>query len=194
MDYQKAIDLILSFKRDFEKLDIESGRKVKVPKKLVSELGEIYVINELLEHFNNVEPRGGQGKYDIKVGEIRVEVKTSLLKNDGLYDKQLQFWGWTVKRANQKDNRKFDILVGVTLNKDWKVEGFYIFNFDEAYTQNCDVTITRYPSIMKKIHIFQNERDFSSAQQISPNEVTELEERIILNKKDFLNRWDKIKS
>ena len=193
MDYKTAIDLILSFKRDFKSLNIHPEKKEKVPKKLVSELGELYVIHELMKHFDNVEPYGGQAKYDIKVGDKRVEVKTSLLKNDGLYDKQVQFWGWTVIRATQKEMKKFDFLVGVPLKDDWSVEGFYIFSYDEAVTNNTEVKIKRYPSISKKIHIFQNDQDFAKAKQDYPEEVTDLENRIIHTKNDFFNRWDKIK-
>lgn len=193
MDYQKAIDHILSFKHDFETLNIQPEKKVKVPKKLVSELGELYVIRELLEHFDNVVPHGGQAKYDINVGKTRIEVKTSLLKNDGLYDKQIQFWGWTVMRADQKDNKKFDFLIGVSLKEDWSVQGFYVFSHDDAVTNNPDVKIKRYPSIRRKIHIFQNDQDFLKAKQVCPEEVTDLEKRIIRNNNDFLNRWDKIR-
>jgi hypothetical protein len=192
MDYQRAIDCILSFKRNFQSLDIQPEKKEKVPKKLVSELGELYVIRELLDHFENVVPHGGQGKYDIKVGDRRIEVKTSLLKNDGLYDKHLQFWGWTVKRVNQKDTKKFDYLVGVPLDENWGVKDFYIFTYDEAYSQNPDVIISRYPSIQKKIHIFQNEQDRMNAKEASPNEVTDLEKDIIQNADKYRNRWNKI--
>lgn len=193
MDYNGAINAIISFKNQFETLDIKPQKKEKVPKKLVSELGEFYVICQLLKRFNDVEPKGGQAHCDIKVGSKRIEVKTSLLKNDGLYDKKIQFWGWTVKRANQKENNKFDYLIGVALDQTWKKPVFYIFTYEEAFTNNPDIKIRRYPGIQKKIHIFQNEQDLSNAKRISPFEVTDLEYRIISNPLDYADQWSKIK-
>jgi hypothetical protein len=192
MDYDRAIDTIISFKSQFEILDIEPKKKEKVPKKLVSELGEFYVIRQLMQRFNDVEPKGGQAPYDIRVGDKRIEVKTSLLKNDGLYDKQIQFWGWTVQRAGLKDKNKFDYLIGVALNQTWNKPAFYIFTFEEAFTKNPDIKIKRYPSIRKKIHIFQNERDLSIAKKASPLEVTDLECNIISNPFDYADQWNKI--
>ena len=193
MDYDRAIDTIISFKNQFETLDIEQKKKEKVPKKLVSELGEFYVICQLLQRFNDVEPKGGQAPYDIKVGDKRIEVKTSLLKNEGLYDKQVQFWGWTVQRADQKNNNKFDYLIGVALDSTWKKPTFYIFTFEEAFTKNSDINMKRYPSIRKKIHIFQNEQDLNNTKKKCPLEITDLECKIISNPFDYANQWNKIR-
>lgn len=193
MDYQNAIDLIITFKKNFEKLEIEDNKKQKVPKKLMSELGEFYVLRELNQRFKGVTPKGGAGSYDIAVGDMRIEVKTSLFKKDRLYNNQVNFWGWTVKRSGQKKENKFDFLVGVTLDESWIKSDFYIFSYEDAYTKNSDVKIQGYGNIERKINVFQEEQDFLSAIDISPDQITEQERYINQNKSEFLSRWDKIK-
>ncbi|MDO8873593.1 MAG: hypothetical protein Q7V05_12830 [Methanoregula sp.] len=200
MDYDGAINSIISFKKSFEALDIEAKKKEKVPKKLVSELGEFYVLRELnRQQFKGVEPKGGQGKFDIKIGKNRIEVKTSLPKNDGLYDKKIEFYGWTVKRTNKsddqnKDEQKFNFLIGVALDHSWENPDFYVFTFEEAYSNNSDVKIARYPSIRKKLHLFLNEDDFNMAKKICPYEITDQEYYFNHTKSVFLDAWDKLKT
>jgi hypothetical protein len=196
-EYDKAINLMLSFKKNFQNLDIKNDKKEKVPKKLISELGEFYVFRELGKRFKDIELKGGQGKFDIRVGKNRIEVKTSTLKFDRLYNKQIEFWGWTVKKARKNDKQKideqrFDFLVGVALYESWENPEFYVFTFEEAYTKNFDVYVEQYPSIQKKIHIFKNEQDLLNAIEFSHNKVTNQECHINRNKSKFLNQWAKI--
>ena len=193
MDYTGAIDSILAFKENFERLDIGLDKQQKVPKKLMSELGEFYVLRELNQRFKDVIPKGGAGSYDIAVGDLKIEVKTSLFKKDRLYNNQVNFWGWTVKRSGQKKENKFDFLVGVALDESWIKPDFYIFSYEDAYTKNSDVKIQGYGNIERKINVFQEEQDFLSAINISPDQITEQERYINQNKSEFLSRWDKIK-
>lgn len=195
MDYESAIELIITFKENFERLEIESDKKKKIPKRLVADLGEIYCLNELSNRFDDVTPKGGQGSFDIRVGEYnkRIEVKTSTLKNDGLYKKQIDFWGWTVSREGQKNEHKFDILLGIALDNSWRNPEFYIFDYDEAYVNNSNVQLKRFKNIQKKIHIFQSEDDLAIAQSISPDEITEREVYFNDHKSEFQNAWDKIR-
>jgi len=177
MNYDSVINLIISFKEDVERLDIDPDKKKKIPKKLVADLGEFYILRELCNRFKEVLPKGGQGSYDIRVGEHkkRIEVKTSTLKNDGLYDKQMKFWGWTVSRENQKREHKFDILIGVALDDTWKKPEYYVFNYDDACVKNSNVKLKRFKNIQKKIHIFQDVKDLELAKSISPIEISEQE-------------------
>ncbi|MDE4907163.1 hypothetical protein L0665_00780 [Methanogenium marinum] len=194
MDYDTVIELIISFKENIERSDIESGKKEKIPKKLVADLGEFYCLKELSNRFKEVQPKGGQGSYDICVGEHnkRIEVKTSTLKNDGFYDKNVDFWGWTVSRQGQKKEHKFDILIGVALDDSWRRPEYYIFNYEEAFINNSNVELKRFKSIQKKIHIFQDENDLTVAQSVSPDGITENEGYFNRHKSEFLNGWDKI--
>jgi hypothetical protein len=59
MNYNSVIELIISFKEDIERLDIEPDKKEKIPKKLVSDLGEFYGLKELCNRFKAVQPKGG---------------------------------------------------------------------------------------------------------------------------------------
>lgn len=195
MDYTGAIESILTFKENFETLDIGLEKKQKVPKKLLSELGEFYVLRELNQRFKDVTPKGGAGSYDIAVGDIKIEVKTSLFKKDRLFKNKINFWGWTVKRSGQKKENKFEFLVGVAFHESWRTKpDFYIFSYEDAYTKNSDVKIQGYGNIEKKITVFREEQDFLSAIDISPDQITEQERYINQNKSEFLGRWDKIKN
>jgi len=98
-DYSKAIKSIISFKKTFDNID------QKIPKKLLGELGEFYVLQKLEKLGFQSEHRGGQGGYDIYLKEVdkKIEVRTSLLKNEGVYpDKTILFWGWRIENRNQK--------------------------------------------------------------------------------------------
>lgn len=194
MDYDSVIGLITSFKENIERLEIEPEKMEKIPKKLVGDLGEFYVLKELCARFDEVKPKGGQGSFDICVGQYkkRIEVKTSTLKNDGLYDKKMKLWGWTVSRVNQKKEQKFDFLIGVALDDKWKTPVFYVFDYYEAYLKNSNVTLKHFSSIQKKIHIFQNENDLKTAQSLSSSQITDQEVYINLHNSEFIERWDKI--
>jgi len=192
--YQKAIDYILKFKSIFDEIN------PKIPKKLVDALGEYYVLRELERYqFGGTEHKSGQQACDIFVGEFqkRIEVKTSLLKNEDLYDKKIEFWGWTIKKKrglvkqDTQKERKFDLLVGVALDEAWKVPKFYIFTFEEASTKNETVNLPWLGSVEKKIHVFQNSNDLQIAKNYPY--LTEQEIRINENQSEFINRWDKIR-
>ncbi len=105
--YTKAIQEIIHFKKAFDKID------PKIPRKLVGELGEFYTLQKLEKLGMQPEHKGGQGGYDIYLKDInkRIEVRTSLWKNEGVYpDKTIRFWGWRVENRNQKKDEKFDYL------------------------------------------------------------------------------------
>ena len=84
-NYQKAIKCIIQFKRNIEKFD------PKIPNKLVGEIGEFYVLCELEKRGFSVEHKGGMAGFDILIEnpDKRIEVRTSLLKNEGLYPPQM---------------------------------------------------------------------------------------------------------
>jgi len=97
---QKAISAILRFKSTFDNIG-----DPRVPHKLVGDIGEYYALQKLAKMGLQPEHRGGQGSYDIYLRKIhkRIEVRTSLLKNEGTYpDKTIRFWGWVVEKRNQK--------------------------------------------------------------------------------------------
>ena|SRR3989339_2106033 len=186
--WNKAIQAIMKFKRTFFRIDKEE----KTSNKLCGLLGEYYVLRELNKRMAEPKHTGGQGSYDISLNndEIKIEVKTSSLKNEGIYSKGISFWGWVVKWKTKK-RINYDFLVAVALDKNWKPK-FYIFTLKEV--QNSDVKISRYPSIEKAIQLFENKVAYKKARKekkgIRKNRcIVEINS----NPRKFLNRWDKIK-
>jgi len=197
---KKAIEAIINFKKVFDDIN------PKIPKKLMGELGEFYTLQKLERLSFCLEHKGGYGGYDIYLKEIdkKIEVKTSLLKNEGVYsDKTIYYWGWTVERRSQKKTkkaknknrkkiRKFDYLIGVALNDDFSKPKFYIFTYEEAFKVG-DVEIGRFKSVKKKIHLFKNRKVYEKVSELKPTLVTPFERKINCHPSKFLNKWDKIK-
>lgn len=195
MQYDLAIQEIIRLKEAFDKIGID--RNTKIPKKLAGDLGELYVLYELQNMgFENIIHKGGQSGYDIhlKYNNIRIEVKTSFPKNDGIYPKEpynIQFYGWTALRVKQV-MPPYDILIGIALDESFKNPKFYIFTSDEV-NRIGKVELKRYRAIKKKIHLFIDEKSYTGAVNSQPNLVTEFEKYINRNPTEFCNRWDKIK-
>jgi len=187
--YQKAIKEIIKFKNTFDKIN------PRVPCRLVGQLGEYYVLSELEKRGFLLQPKGGQAGHDIYLPneDIRIEVKTSLLKNEGLYPKEVKFYGWRVKNRGQKRDNKFDFLVGIALDDSFTKPKFYIFTRKEAFKVG-DVRLGRFNGIQKKITIFENIKAMKNAVKAKPKYVTEYEKYINKNQEKFLNKWGKIKN
>lgn len=188
MNYKKGIALIKKFKSDFESTGLKSPG-------LLGFIGELYVLQKLDELGYNPHHKGGQGGYDIYIEKIdkRVEVKTSILKNEGEYDdKSIKFWGWAVERRGQKRSKKFDYFVCVALDDHYSNPKFYIFTYKEAFSVK-NVRVPRYTNIKKKIHIFKDILTFRKACLRDPKMVTPFERTINQNQTLFRNQWKKIK-
>jgi len=157
-NYQNAIDCIIHFKKSIDKFD------PKIPNKLVGEIGEFYVLSELQKKGFSVIHKGGQAGFDIYLSNLdkRIEVRTSLLKNEGVYPEGVLFYGWRVKNRNQKEEKKFDILIAVGLDDTFTKPKFYLFTHKEAFSAG-DVNIGRFKNVQKKIHIFKNEKHYKAA-------------------------------
>lgn len=186
-----AIKTIIKFKKDFNRIDPKSS----IPRKLVGELGEFYAMERLKDNGFLPAHKGGQGGYDIYLPDIdkRIEVRTSLLKNEGIFkDPKMQFYGWRVQNRNQKKEQKFDYLIGVALDDKFLKPKFYIFTYKEAFSVG-DVLIGRFNNVKKKISLFKNKVTFKKALEQNPKYVTKFERHINQNPKRFLEKWKKIK-
>lgn len=186
-NYQKAIRAILMFKSNIDTID------PRVPRKIAGDLGEFYVLGELEKRGFKTEHKGGHAGCDIYIPEInkRVEVRTSLLKNEGIYDKSINFFGWRIQSWGQKKVNKFDILVCVALDETFVKPKFYILTCKEALDVD-DVHIPRYPNIKKKICLYENLNAFNAAIKTKPTLVTRSERIFNRSAHKFLDRWDKI--
>jgi hypothetical protein len=182
--YKEAIKEILRFNDAFYDIDTH------VPSKLLGVLGEYYVLDRLdALGYNSIVYKGGQSGYDILVNGRRVEVRTSLLKNDGGYP-DIYFYGWKVQTKKQKKG-KFDILVCVALDKTFKKPKFYIFTSKEAFSVD-NTENKRYPSLKKHIHLCENKKAYKAAFAAHPDFVTGFEMYINEFPQEFENQWEKI--
>lgn len=186
--YRSAIKEIIKFKRIFDKID------PKIPRKLVGEIGEFYALRELCKRgFKKIRHKGGQSGYDIYLEDNgkRIEVRTSLLKSEGVFPKNIQFFGWRVKNRNQKKKAKFDVMIGLALDNTFKYPKFYIFTYKEAFSVG-DVKIGRFNNVQKKIYLFKDKRAYKEAIRLKPNLVTKYERYINKHPDRFRNKWSKI--
>lgn len=91
-------------------------------------IGELYVYKLLKNNPHLiVEHLGNQSGYDIKVndGQIRIDVKTSTLKNEYGFAKEVFYWGWALKsRSKKKISCTHFVLVA--LDQRYKAIKFYI--------------------------------------------------------------------
>jgi hypothetical protein len=189
--YNKLIAEIIKFKEAVEDID-----NTRLPHKLVGELGEFYVIKKLQSMgFSKIVHKGGHSRYDILLGNenLRIEVRTSLLKNEGIYPKGINFFGWKIKTKGQKDEQPFDILIGVALPESFKKPTFYIFTHQE--TEKLDtISGGRFSNIKTKIHLFKDTETLMNALKAKPALVTKFERYINKYPEKFINRWDKIRT
>lgn len=185
--YRGIIQAFLSFKKSLEKV------VPRIPRKMAGDLGEFYVMLAMKKIGHNFDHKSGQSGCDIILNKPikRIEVRTSLLKNEGLYPTGINFYGWRVKDRGARKEDKFDILICVALDDTFKKPKFYIFTKKEAFSAG-DVHIGRFPRVQKKIALYENMRAFKGAIKTRPKLVTKFERSFNLNSRVFLNRWDKL--
>ncbi len=188
-NYKKAIKTIIEFRKAFDGID------PKVPRKLVGDIGEFYALQQLERLAFEPDHKGGHGGYDIYLREInkRIEVRTSLLKNEGVFPKGINFYGWRVENRNQKKSEKFDYLVCIALNDNFIQPRYYIFTYQEAFKVG-DVNIGRFGNVKKKIQLFKNRTTYKNALKSKQAYlITPYERKINRSPSSFQNKWEKIK-
>jgi len=191
--YQRAIEEIAKLKEALERIEPKVAKRVV--SRLVGEIGELHVLSKLEGLGFTVEQRGGQAGFDMKITDYnkRIEVRTSLLKNEGQYPENIRFFGWRVKNRNDGREDKFDIMIGVALDKTFKEAKFYVFTREEAFSVG-DVERGQFRNVQKKIHLFENEAAYEEAlNSKSAGIVTPYERYINEHQPEFLSMWDKIK-
>jgi len=184
----KAIKGIKAFNKYFRDIN------PRIPNKIVGEMGEYYVLRELhRKGCRDIAHKGGHSGFDILLTNkgIKIEVKTSLLKNEGLFPEGINFYGWRVKTRGQKKDEKFDILICVALDRYFQDSKFYIFTYDEAYSA-ADVNLGRFKSVQKKINLFENKDALKKAERAKPEYVTDLDRLVTKTPARFLNQWRKL--
>lgn len=187
LQYQNIINAFLCFKKSLDKI------APRIPRKMACDLGEFYVLQAMEKMGYDFTHKSGQAGHDILLNDPvkRIEVRTSLLKNEGIYPKGINFYGWRVKDREAHKEDKFDILICVALDDTFKKPRFYIFTKKEAFSVG-DVHIGRFPRIQKKINLFENIEAYKKAIKVKPELVTKFERYFNLNSRLFLNKWDKL--
>jgi hypothetical protein len=75
--------------------------KGKVPTSLVGLAGEFLVMHKLTQKGLEFGSRGAQAGYDIRLMNGRkLEVRTSQLKDEGLFSEPVELWGWRLKEVS----------------------------------------------------------------------------------------------
>lgn len=187
MHYRDIIKAFLSFKESLDKV------APRIPRKMAGDLGEFYVLQAMEKLGYDFTHKSGQAGHDILLNNPvkRIEVRTSLLKNEGIYPQGINFYGWRVKDREARREDKFDILICVALDDTFKKPKFYIFTKKEAFSVG-DVHIGRFPRIQKKITLFENRTAYKKAVKVRPKLVTKFERYFNLNSRVFLDKWSKL--
>ena len=121
-------------------------------------LGELLVYQKLQKEELKPEQLGKQSGYDIHVKNVKIEVKTSSLKDDGF---GITNWGWTLLRKNQEI--KYDLVICVALDDNLNVEGYYCIS-----KKNLTSFLSphgRFTSIMNRFQKFPQAPDESSSKK-----------------------------
>ncbi len=91
-------------------------------------LGELLIKNKLEDEGLHVKHHGNQSGYDLSYkysgNEFRIDVKTSLLKNEYNFDHD--YWGWALLHENKKKEIKATHIVCLGCDKDFSPHFFIV--------------------------------------------------------------------
>ncbi|MGQ9469805.1 MAG: hypothetical protein ACUVTD_08330 [Nitrososphaerales archaeon] len=173
---------------------VESLRNLngKLPTFLVGFSGELLVKSKLMEDNIPFTSKGGQAGFDIvlKASGKKIEVRSSLLKNEGIYPEDVMFHEWRIKDRDKEE--KYDYLVCVAFNEGLTNPRFYIFTKEEAMKAG-DVDIPRFRKVQKKLHLFRSLEEMEKAIKERPDYVTEWERQVNQSRSKYENRWEILK-
>jgi len=163
-----------------------------VPTLLVGLCGELLVKSKLAENGIRFLSKSGQAGFDIELkdSDKRIEVRSSLLKNEDIYPKDIMFYQWRIK--DRDSEVKYDYLVCVAFDEGLTNPRSYVFTRDEAL-QAGDVSIPRFKKVQKKLHLFRSIEEMERAIKERPKYVTEWERYVNLNSGKYENRWEILK-
>jgi len=165
----------------------------RFPPFLVGLCGELLVKMKLAEKGISFKSKGGQGGYDIRLENgKKIEVRSSLLKNEGLYPKDVRFFGWRIKKRGKEVG--FDYLLCVAFDDDLANPKIYLFTKEEALKAG-DVEIPRFKGVQKKLHLFRSHQEMEKAVRYNPRIVSnwEVEVNKLKHEFEFEKRWEILK-
>jgi hypothetical protein len=161
--------------------------KGRFPTFLVGTAGEYLVMSWLKEKKVKFKPKGGQAGYDLELqGGARIEVRTSLLKDEGLFSKEerIRNYGWRLKDKGKE--MKFDYVFCVALDKK-KLDNSrcYVLTKDEA-EKAPSLEFKRFKKVEKRLWIYVDLATMKKAKIDKPEYVPKWEEEINRNKDNYL--------
>ncbi len=169
--------------------------KEKQPTYLIGLAGELLVKTQLTESRIPFEAKGGQAGYDIllcdRESNNRIEVRSSTLKNEGIYSEKIMSYGWRLQNWNEEEIG-YDYLVCVAFDDVLSNPRFYLFRRDEVMKAN-DVQIGRFGKVRKKLHLFRTLDEMEKAVAEKRELVTQWEITVNQKRKNYENRWKILK-
>lgn len=122
--------------------------------------GEIAAQNELDKRGIPYIVKGGQAGYDILANGKKLEVRTSQLKSERCFPKNIMAWGWKLQPRNSRENKeptplKCDMITLVKLEDDWENYEFFMFSKEEVEKMD-EVHYGGYQTVARSIYLFKN--------------------------------------
>jgi hypothetical protein len=124
--------------------------------------GEVLMGDELRKRGIPYEKKGGLAGYDLLVeGRIKLEVRTSELKNERCFPKNIRAWGWKLQKRNMNgEDRspvplKYDLVTLVRLKGGWDKYDIFMFSREQVEKME-EIHYGGYQTVAKGIYLFQN--------------------------------------
>jgi len=153
---ERGCDSILRF--DKEMKEIFNGEN-PIRKAIMGYYGELVVANELKKlGFDNVIRKGNLTGYDLSIDNKKIEVRTSELKKERAFKKDMPAWGWKLQTNDRKGNPKeikYDFIILVKLENDWHNYQLFMFSKDEIESMKLSY-FSGYQTVARVIYFFFN--------------------------------------
>lgn len=180
---KEALDKIVDLKGKLNELNI------RFSKSPLGDTGELYVWLELEKNGFKPTLKGGSSKVDITLANGKgIEVRSSLLKNEGIFKKGINFYGWRVQTATSTIN--FDYLICVAVDDDYSNPRFYLFTKQECERLRWIEKYPRFTSIKRKILLFENWNSYLKGRKQRPEIFSRIEYHLNKNPEKYQDKWD----
>ncbi|MBM3247783.1 hypothetical protein FJZ17_04580 [Candidatus Pacearchaeota archaeon] len=147
-------ETILKFDQDMKR--INSGKN-PLRKSIMGYYGETIVAEEFKKRGFRVEEKGGQAGYDLSVNNKKIEVRTSEIKKEWAFPKDVRAWGWKLRTRdkNKKPNPiKYDFIILVKLEEDWSNYSLFILSREDVESMGAQY-FSGYQTVANAIYLFK---------------------------------------
>lgn len=126
-------------------------------------LGELVVKSKLEKEGCNVFQRGNQSGYDLEFENIKIDVKTSFLKEEtpGFPS----YWGWALKHVSKKRKISCTHFVCVALDQNYKENAFYIIKKNDI--NYFPAGSKRFKGVQKRFGVFPGRFPHDSSKELT---------------------------